>query len=90
MKKFLFFALFCSFSLLAFANNNQMPQLEESGIYQQVDASVVAIDLLAETCTVKTKTTITKPDGTKTTVESETTINMSCAELVKTAIKALQ
>ncbi len=97
MKKFFLFALFCSLSLATFAGNVAIQNLEIADAEQvllseelSADATIVAVNFMEETCTVKTKTTITDADGNTTTIESETTVNMSCAELVRTAIKAVK
>ena len=97
MKKVILFALFCSLSVFSFANSadvfaNQSNTAEELVLVQDVaDVATEAIfDFDADTCTIKTKTTITNPDGSQTTVESETTISMSCEDLVKSAIKAIK
>ncbi|GAB5551963.1 MAG: hypothetical protein Sapg2KO_15540 [Saprospiraceae bacterium] len=94
MKKIILFALFCTFSFATFASNNAVTfddTIQEELTIQSIGAqALIAVNMVPAECTVKTKTTITNPDGTKTTVESETTISMSCKELVKAAIGAIK
>ncbi len=97
MKKVILFALFCSFGVFTFANSviasNHSSNTAEELLFVQdganTSAAAAAMEFDEETCTIKTKTTITLPDGSKKVVIVENTINMSCKDLVTAAIKAL-